>query len=81
MAKSKSLIAYYSRKGNNYVGGSIVYLPIGNTEIIAKKIHESTGNDMFRIETVKSYPKDYTETTQVAREEQRENARPGLQPQ
>ncbi len=78
MAKSKSLIAYYSRKGNNYVGGSIVYLPIGNTEIIAKKIQESTGSDMFRIETVKSYPEDYTETTQVAREEQRENARPEL---
>jgi len=34
MANSKSLIAYYSRKGNNYVGGSIEYLPIGNTEII-----------------------------------------------
>jgi flavodoxin len=78
MAKSKSLIAYYSRKGNNYVGGSIVYLPIGNTEIIAKKIQDSTGCDMFRIETVKSYPEDYTETTQVAREEQRENARPEL---
>ena len=78
MATSKSLIAYYSRKGNNYLGGSIVYLPIGNTEIIARKIQESTGSDMFRIETVKSYPEDYTETTQVAREEQRENARPEL---
>jgi flavodoxin len=78
MAKSKSLIAYYSRKGNNYVGGSIVYLPIGNTEIIAKKIQESTGSDMFRIETVKSYPEDYTETTRMTREEQREDARPEL---
>jgi hypothetical protein len=32
MTNSKSLIAYFSRKGNNYVGGSIVNLPIGNTE-------------------------------------------------
>jgi flavodoxin len=78
MANSKSLIAYFSRKGNNYVGGSIVNLPIGNTEVIAKKIQELTGSDMFQIKTVKSYPEDYTETTNVAQEEKRENARPEL---
>lgn len=33
---------------------------------------------MFEIETVKSYPKDYTETTNVAKKELRENARPDL---
>jgi len=78
MANSKSLIAYFSRKGNNYVAGSIVNLPIGNTEVIAKKIQKLTGSDIFQIKTVKSYPEDYTETTNVAREEKRENARPEL---
>ena len=78
MANSKSLIAYFSRKGNNYVAGSIVNLPVGNTEVIAKKIQKLTGGDIFQIRTVKSYPKDYTETTNVAREEQRENSRPEL---
>ena len=78
MANSKSLIAYFSRKGNNYVAGSIVNLPIGNTEVIANKIHKLTGSDIFQIKTVKSYPEDYTETTNVAHEEQRENARPEL---
>ncbi|MBP2626629.1 MAG: hypothetical protein H6Q68_1340 [Firmicutes bacterium] len=78
MANSKRLIAYFSRKGSNYVGGSIVNLPIGNTEVIAKKIQEITESDMFQIETVKSYPKDYTETTNVAQEEKRANARPEL---
>jgi len=78
MANSKSLIAYFSRKGNNYVGGSIVNLPIGNTEVIAKKIQKLTGSDIFQIKTVKSYPEDYTETTNVAHEEQKENARPEL---
>jgi flavodoxin len=78
MANSKSLIAYFSRKGKNYVGGGIVNLPIGNTEIIANKIKELTRSDIFQIKTVKSYPKDYTETTDVAREEQRRNARPEL---
>ncbi len=78
MANSKSLIAYFSRKGNNYVGGSIVNLPIGNTELIAKKIQELTGSTIFKIKTVRSYPEDYAETTNVAKEEQRENARPEL---
>ena len=78
MEKSKSLIAYFSRKGSNYVGGSIVNLPIGNTEVVANEIQELTGSDMFEIKTVKSYPKDYTETTNVAKEELRENARPEL---
>ena len=78
MENSKSLIAYFSRKGSNYVGGSIVNLPIGNTEVIANKIKELTGSDMFEIKTVESYPKDYTETTNVAQDELRENARPKL---
>lgn len=78
MENSKSLIAYFSRKGSNYVGGSIVNLTIGNTEVIANKIEELTGSDMFEIKTVKSYPKDYTETTNVAQDELRENARPEL---
>lgn len=78
MANSKSLIAYYSRKGSNYVGGSIVNLPIGNTEVIAKKIKELTASDLFQIETVKAYPNDYTETTNIAQTEKRANARPEL---
>lgn len=32
---AKTLVIYYSRKGQNYVNGSIVDLPKGNTEIVA----------------------------------------------
>jgi len=78
MAKTKSLIAYYSRKGENYVEGNIVYLPVGNTEVIAKKIQKLTGSDLFQIDTVEAYPDDYTETTRVAQNEKRKNARPKL---
>ena len=74
----KSLIAYYSRKGNNYLNGSIVYLEVGNTEVAAKMAQEITGGDLFEIQTVKSYPVDYTETTEVATVEKRTNARPEL---
>ena len=77
-AKKKSLVAYFSRRGYNYLNGEIVFLQVGNTEVVAKKIRELTGSDLFQIETVKSYPKDYNETTTVAKKEQNENARPEL---
>lgn len=78
MTNSKSLIAYFSRKGNNYVGGRINYLSIGNTEVIAKKIKVITGSDLFKIETVEHYPDDYLEATEVAKDEKILNARPEL---
>lgn len=78
MAKSKILIAYYSRKGQNYVDSRIVNLPVGNTEVAAKMAQELTGGDLFEICTVKSYPVDYIETTEVATVEKRTNARPEL---
>jgi flavodoxin len=74
----KNLIAYFSREGNNYVGGSIVDLSVGNTEIAAKMIHELTGGDLFRIDAVKKYPANYDETTKVAKAELRQNVRPEL---
>lgn len=75
---SKCLIAYFSRPGNNYAGGRIVNLPVGNTEVAANMIREMTGGDLFRIEAVNAYPADYTETTEVAQQELRANARPKL---
>lgn len=78
MARSKSLSVYYSRKGSNYLGGNIVNLPIGNTEVIARKIQGLTESDLFQIQTVKPYPEDYTETTRLAQDELSGNARPEL---
>ena len=75
---TKILIAYFSRKGNNYVSGDIVNLRKGNTEIVAEKIQELTGGDLFEIKTVKQYDLDYTRCTQEAQEELRAKARPEL---
>lgn len=75
---TKCLIAYFSRKGNNYVSGQIVNLPVGNTEVAAKMIQEITGGDLFHIEAVKAYPEDYTETTEAAKQELRADARQEL---
>lgn len=78
---SKGLIAYFSRTGNNYVDGKIRNLTVGNTAIIARKIKNLTGCDIFEIRTVKKYPDDYNEATRVSRDEQRINARPELEKQ
>lgn len=75
---AKNLIAYYSRKGQNYVNGGIKNLAKGNTEVIAEFIQKAVGGDLFEIDTVKEYPIDYTECTNIAKEELRQKARPEL---
>ena len=72
----KVLIAYFSRAGENY---SVGYLKEGNTAVMAGYIHERlSGADLFRIEPVVPYPDKYQECTEVAKKEQRENARPAV---
>ena len=71
-------MAYFSREGKNIVSGAIIDLPVGNMEVIAKMIQKATGSDSFRIEAVNPYPKDYDQTTDVAQQEWRANARPEL---
>ncbi len=75
---SRNLIIYYSRKGQNYVNGSIRELSKGNTEIVAEFIQKAVGGDLFEIETVKEYSKDYMTCTEEAQEELRAKARPEL---
>lgn len=75
---AKNLIAYYSRKGQNYVNGDIKNLVKGNTEIIAEFIQKAVGGELFEIDTVKNYPVDYTECTVVAKEELQKKLRPEL---
>ena len=74
----KNLIIFFSRKGQNYVNGSIVDLPKGNTEIVAEFIQKAVGGDLFEICTVKDYADDYTQCTVEAKEELRDGARPEL---
>lgn len=75
---SSNLIIYYSRKGENYVNGSIVDLKKGNTEICAEFIQKAVGGDLFEVETVNDYSKDYHKCTEEAGRELKENARPEL---
>lgn len=73
-----NLILYYSRKGQNYVNGTIKSLAKGNTELCAEYIQKAVGGDLFEIDTVRPYSSDYMTCTDEAKEELRKNARPDL---
>ncbi len=75
---AKNLIIYYSRKGQNYVNGSIKNLSKGNTEVCAEFIQKAVGGDLFEVDTVNPYSEDYMTCTEEAKAELRRNGRPEL---
>lgn len=88
-ATKKILVVYFSRVGITSFSKDVDTVTsaslnagdaglIGNTEIIANMVQEAVGGDLFQIVTVKSYPENYRETTDVASQEQGQNARPEL---
>lgn len=73
-----NLIIYYSRKGENYVNGSIRKLEKGNTAYVAEFIQKAVGGDLFEVQTVKEYSPSYRTCIEEAKQELREQARPAL---
>ena len=64
---SKTLIAYFSRTGEQYSVGEITE---GNTKKLAEVIAEKTGGDLFEIKVVEdNYPNKYTPLIQFAKQE------------
>ena len=74
----KTLVAWFSHRGMNYVAGKMVDLKVGNTEVAAKLAAELSGAGLFEIRTVQDYPFDYRECVEVSKRELAENARPEL---
>jgi flavodoxin len=69
---AKVLIAYFSRRGENYVNGSIKNLKQGNTEVVAGKIKDLLPDaDVFQIDTTYEYSKDYMTCIEEAKQELR----------
>ena len=76
---AKTLIAFFSRRGENWVDGGVRFLPKGNNEVIVEKIKSQLPEaDVFRIETVKKYSDDYMVCIEEAKQELRAKARPEL---
>mgnify|MGYP001851735333 FL=1 len=72
---SKALIVYFSRTGENYVGGKIRRLEIGNTKIAAQMLQKVTGADLFEIQMAQPYPDGYMACIQEAKKDLEENVR------
>ena len=73
-ASSDTLVLYFSRTGEQYVVGVI---DKGNTAIVAEMIAEQTGADLFEVLPADDhYPMTYDALTDVAKQEQNDNARP-----
>ena len=75
---AKTLIAFFSRADENYFGGAMRYVKVGNTEIVAEIIKELTGADTFKIEMKNPYSPVYMTCIDEAKKDLRENARPEL---
>lgn len=73
-----NLIAYYSRKGENYWASDVRVLEKGNTERVAEFVQQAVGGDLFEIETVKEYAADYYRCIDEAKAELKAEARPEL---
>lgn len=72
------LIAYFSRADENYFGGAMRYIEVGNTEKLAKMIADVTGADLFKIEQKVPYAADYNTCIEQAKKDLKENSRPEL---
>ena len=75
---SKTLIAFFSRADENYFGGAMRYIEVGNTEVVVGKLRELTEADVFRIEMKKPYSPVYSTCIAEAKEDLRSGARPEL---
>lgn len=73
-----TLIAYFSRRGENYVSGSLQTLSVGNTEAVAQRLQALTGADLFEIRPAQPYAQDYNTCIAQAQRDQQADARPAL---
>ena len=68
MKDKKSLVIYFSRADENYFGGDLRYIDKGNTEIVAEYIRDYIGADLFKVEPLIPYAKDYMTCINEAKE-------------
>ena len=75
---AKTLIAYFSRADENYFGGAMRYVKVGNTETVCNFMKELIDADSFRIEMKAPYSPVYMTCIEEAKKDLRSNARPEL---
>lgn len=72
------LIAFYSRAGENYFGGSYRHVAVGNTQKVAQMLADLTDGELYHIEQAQPYADDYQECIAQAQQDLRSHARPDV---
>ena len=75
---TKTLIAFFSRADENYFGGAMRYVKVGNTEIVVNLMKDMIEADTFRIEMKNPYSPVYMTCIDEAKKDLKEQARPEL---
>ena len=75
---ANTLIAFFSRADENYFGGAMRYVKVGNTEIVVNQMKEMIDADTFKIEMKEPYSPVYMTCIDEAKKDLREGARPEL---
>ena len=75
---SNTLIAYFSRADENYFGGAMRYVKVGNTEIVCGILQKLIDADVFKIEMKEPYSPVYMTCIDEAKRDLRSKARPEL---
>ena len=75
---AKTLIAFFSRADENYFGGAMRYVKVGNTEIVVGLMKELIEADTFKIEMKDPYSPVYMTCIDEAKKDKQNNARPEL---
>lgn len=70
------LIAFYSRAGENYFGGTYRRVAAGNTEKAAEMLSRLTGGELFKIEQARPYSENYQTCIAEAKADLQKKARP-----
>ena len=75
---AKTLIAFFSRADENYFGGAMRYVKVGNTEIVVDLMKELIDADTFKIEMKETYSPVYMTCIEEAKRDKQNNVRPEL---
>ena len=75
---AKTLIAFFSRADENYFGGAMRYVKVGNTEIVVDLMKELIDADTFKIEMKEPYSPVYMTCIEEAKRDKQNNVRPEL---
>ena len=69
---ARTLIAFFSRADENYFGGAMRYVKVGNTEIVVNLMKDMIPADTFKIEMKEPYSPVYMTCIEEAKKHLRE---------